>query len=87
MKIVCKSLEEKPYNASFIKLQQINKQEMLEKAINGIRNSSILDTEQETRIHLFWNCTLVVAFVNLVSTWLYTNVHDVNITLSKEVII
>jgi len=45
---------------------------MLEKAINGIRN------RHETRIHLFWNCTLVVAFINLVSTWLYTNVHDVN---------
>ena len=32
---------------------------MLEKAINGIRNSSILDTEQET-------LTSVVAFINLV---------------------
>jgi len=60
---------------------------MLDKAINGIRNSSILDTEQETIIHLFCNCTPVVAFINLVSTRLYTNVHDVNITLSKEVII
>jgi len=26
----------------------------------------------------------VVAFIILVSTWLYTNFHDVNITLSKE---
>ena len=60
-------------------------QEMLEKAITG--NSSILDTEQETLILLFWNCTPVVAFINLVSTCLYTNFHDVNITLSKEVII
>jgi len=60
---------------------------MLEKAITGIRNSSILDTEQETLILLFWNCTPVVAFINLVSTCLFTNVHDVNITLSKEVII
>ena len=49
---------------------------MLEKAINGIRNSSILDTEQETLIHLFWNCTPVVAFINLDSTWLYTNIHE-----------
>ena len=52
---------------------------MLEKAITGIRNSSILDTEQETLIHLFWNCTHVVAFINLVSTWLNTIFHAVNI--------
>ena len=32
--------------ASFIKRQQINRQEMLEKEINDIRNCLILDTEK-----------------------------------------
>ena len=42
------------------------------------------NTEQETIVHLFWNCTHVVAFINVVSTWLNTHFHDVNITLSKD---
>ena len=53
----------------------------------GSKNSEIgscCSTEQETLVHLFWNCTHVVAFINLVSTWLNTNFHDVNIFLSIE---
>ena len=53
----------------------------------GNKNSEIFsfcNTEQEALVHLFWNCTHVVAFINVVSTWLNTNLHDVNITLSKE---
>ena len=52
--------------------------------INNSELCSFCNTEQETLIHLFWNCTHVVAFINLVSTWLNPNFHDVNITLSKE---
>ena len=47
----------------------------------GIKNSEIgscSSTEQVTCIHLLWNCTHVVAFINLVSTWLNTTFHDVN---------
>ena len=39
----------------------------------GIKNSEICsfcNTEQKKLIHLFWNCTPVVAFINLISTWL-----------------
>ena len=53
----------------------------------GIKNSEICsfcNTEQEALVHLFWNCTHVVTFINVVSTWLNTILHDVNITLYKE---
>ena len=55
----------------------------------GIKNTcseicSFCNTEQETLVHLFWNCTHVVTFINVVSTWLNTILHDVNITLYKE---
>ena len=55
--------------------------------INNSELCSFCNTEQETLVHLFWNCTHVVAFIDVDSTWLNTKFHDVNITLSKEDII